>query len=253
MTHSDISCLCAALVDTGNHGVISLERLKGQLLLGLDALLSHLLHLSGEDGLGGGSRVDTVGLDGNKDTTTELEEKVGVETDDTGLVGLGNIGEDAVDHADKHAVLQGVTGVLDNGDNVGTVGSHVDQVTAGTVRELDSVDSTGRANDIGDVGNRGTRGGTKVENLATGLHVDVLQTTEDTSGKLRTERVPDTVFDLGGRSSLAALDDGCGRVDSDALLAVDGDTGSHGLCTQHVLLSAGDEDTGVSVRLLRVC
>ena len=104
-----LNCLCCALVDTSNHGVISLEGLKGKLLLGLDALLSHLLHLTGEDGLGGGSRVDTVGLDGDDDTTSNLEEESGVETNDTGLIGLGNVGENAVDHADEHAVLQRVT------------------------------------------------------------------------------------------------------------------------------------------------
>lgn len=145
--------LCCALVDTSNHGVVSLEGLKGKLLLGLDALLSHLLNLTGEDGLGGSGRVDTVGLDGDKDTTTDLQEQVGVKTDDTGLVRLGNIGEDAVDHADEHTVLKGVTGILDDGNNVGAVSSHVDQVTAGTVRELDSVDGTSGSDDISDVRN----------------------------------------------------------------------------------------------------
>lgn len=41
-------------VDTGDHGVVSLERLKGELLLGLDALLPKLGDLTGEDGFGGG-------------------------------------------------------------------------------------------------------------------------------------------------------------------------------------------------------
>lgn len=31
---------------------------------------------------------------------------------------LSNVGEDAVNHAYKHAVLEGMTGVLDNGDNI---------------------------------------------------------------------------------------------------------------------------------------
>jgi len=176
--------LCCALVDTSDHGVISLEGLKGKLLLGLDALLSHLLHLTGEDGLGGSSRVDTVGLDGNKNTTADLQEQVSVETDDTGLIGLGNIGEDAVDHADEHTVLERVTGVLDDGDDVGTVGSHVDKITAGTVRELDGVNGTSGSDDISNVRNRSTRSSTEVKDLAAGLHVDILETTEDTSGNL---------------------------------------------------------------------
>lgn len=75
-----------------------------------------------------------------------------VETDNTGLVGLSNIGKDDINHGDKHAVAEGVTGILNDGDDVGTVGSHANQVTAGTVRELNSVDITGRANNVSNVG-----------------------------------------------------------------------------------------------------
>ena len=89
--------------------MVTLEGLKGKLLLGLDAHLSQLVDFLCEDGFGGGSRVDTVGLDGDDDTTSNLEEESGVETNDTGLIGLGNVGENAVDHADEHAVLQRVT------------------------------------------------------------------------------------------------------------------------------------------------
>ena len=32
---------------------------------------------------------------------------------------LSNIGENAVDHSDKHTVLERVTGVLNNGDDIG--------------------------------------------------------------------------------------------------------------------------------------
>lgn len=134
--------LVAARIDSANHSVVSLERLQSELLLGLQPLLTHLLNLTGEDGLRCGRAVDTVGLDGHDDTTTVLQEKVGVEANNTGLVGLGNIGEDAVNHRDKHAVLERVTGVLDNRNDIGAVGSHVDEITARTVRELNSVNGT---------------------------------------------------------------------------------------------------------------
>lgn len=49
-----------------------------------------LLDLLSEDGLGRCGRVDTTGLDGDDDVTVVFEEVVGVETDDTGLVGLGD-------------------------------------------------------------------------------------------------------------------------------------------------------------------
>lgn len=83
--------LCRPLVDTNNHGVVSFEGLEGKLLLRLDALLAQLLDLAGEDGLRRCGRVDTVGLDGDDDTTANLKEEMGVHADDTGLIGLGNI------------------------------------------------------------------------------------------------------------------------------------------------------------------
>lgn len=249
---SSFQNLSGACVDTSNHGVVSLERLQGKLLLGLDALLPKLGDLASEDGLGRCGRVDTAGLDGDHDTTAGLEELVGVEADDTGLIGLGNVGEDAVDHADEHAVLERVTGVLDDGDNVGAVGGHVDEISAGAVGELDGEDGSGRANDVGNVRDGSTRGSTKVKDLAAGLHVDVLHTTKDTSGQLRTEGVPHAVFGLGRSRSLAVglVGAGAGSVDADALLAVDGLAGGQVLGDQKILLAASDEDTGVSVGLL---
>jgi len=179
---------------------------------------------------------------------------VGVETDDTGLVGLGNIGEDAVDHADEHAVLERVTGILNNGDDVGTVGGHVDEISAGTVGELDGVDGSGRANNVGNVRDGSTRGSTEVENLATRSHVDALHTTENTGGQLGTERVPDAVLGLGGCGCVAVglVCARAGGVDADALLAVDGLTGGQVFGDEEILLAASDENTGVSVGLLWV-
>lgn len=239
-------------VNTNNHGVVSLERLQGKLLLGLDALLPKLLDLASEDGLGRGSGVDTAGLDGDHDTTTNLEELVGVETDNTGLIGLGNVGEDAVDHADEHAVLERVTGVLNDGNNVGAVGGHVDKVSARTVGEFDGEDGTGRSDDIGNVRDGSTRGSTEVEDLAARLDVNVVHTTENTGGQLRTEGVPDTVFSLGGCGSIAVglVGASVGGVDADALLAVDGLAGGQVLGDEEILLAASDEHTGVSVGLL---
>jgi hypothetical protein len=182
--------------------VVSLEGLKGQLLLGLNALLSQLLDFSGENGSRSGGGIDTVGLDGDNDTTTNLEEQMGVQADDTSLitvhglarhdtntervnVRLGNISKDAVDHADEHAVLQGVTGILNDGDDIGPVGSHVDKITARAVGEFDSEDGSLGANNIGNVGNGGAGSGTEIENLRSGLHVNGINATEDTSSQLR--------------------------------------------------------------------
>jgi hypothetical protein len=64
-----------AIVNTNDHGVVTLERLESQLLLGLDAHLPQLRDFLCEDGLGGRSGVDTVGLDGDDDTTANLQEE----------------------------------------------------------------------------------------------------------------------------------------------------------------------------------
>lgn len=238
---------CRALVDTRHYTVVTFEGLQGQLLLGLDSLLSHLLDFAGEHNLGLGGTVDTVGLDGDDDTTLVLEEHVGVQADDTGLVGLGNIGEDDVDHGNEHAVAERVSGVLDNGDDVGAVGGHTDQVTAGTVRELNSVDVTGRADDIGNVGDGGTAGGTEIQDLGARAHVDVIETTQDTGSQLGTEGVPDTVLGLGHSTILLG-----GRLDGNALLTVDSFSGSKVLGDEQIFLTTtGNEDTGVTVGLLR--
>ena len=149
--------LCRALVHANDHSVVTLERLKRKLLLGLDAHLPQLGDFLCEDGFGRGGGIDAVGLDGDYDSAANLEEEASVETDDTGLIGLGNVGEDAVNHAYEHAVLEGVTGnvsddysihqwsivpgVLNDGDDVCAVGGHVDQIASGAVREFDSEDS----------------------------------------------------------------------------------------------------------------
>ena len=55
--------------------MVSLEGLEGQLLLGLDTHLPQLGDFLREDGLGSGGRVDTVGLDGDDDAASDLEEE----------------------------------------------------------------------------------------------------------------------------------------------------------------------------------
>jgi len=104
-----------------------------------------------EDDLGLGRRVDAVGLDTDQHAAVDLEEQVGVQADDSGLVGLGDVGEDDVDHADQHAVSERVAGVLDDGDDVGAVRGHGDQVSAGAVGEFDGVDAACGPDNVGDV------------------------------------------------------------------------------------------------------
>jgi hypothetical protein len=170
-----------------------------------------------------------------------------IQTDNTGLIGLRNVGENAVDHADQHAVLERVARILDNGDDVCAVGGHVDEITAGSVGELDGEDGALGPDDISDVGDGGTRRSTEVQDLAAGSHVDVVHTAEDAGGQLASEGVPDAVFDAAG-CVLAVCAAGRGT-DADALLAVDALAGRQVLGHEQIFLAARDEDTRVPVRL----
>ena len=68
-------------------------RLERELLVGLDHLQLHLLHLGSEDDLGGCGGVDTVGLDRDDNVAVVLQEVVRVEADNTRLIRLGDIGK----------------------------------------------------------------------------------------------------------------------------------------------------------------
>ena len=167
-------------------------------------------------------------------------------TGEVGLLTLSNISKDGVYGADKHAVAQRVTGVLDDGNNVGTVSGHANQITTGAVRELDGIDTAGGTDDISNVRDGGTAGTTNVENLRARANVNLVQTTQDTGSQLGTEGVPHTVLDLGDSTILAGR-----ALDRDALLAVNSLTGGQVLGDQQILLTTtGDEDTGVTVGLL---
>lgn len=142
-------------------------------------------------------RIDTRSLDGNDEVATVLNEHSGVETENTSLIGLGNISEDAVNHGHKHAVLLGVSCVLNDGDNVRSLLGHVDEVTAGSLREFDSIDGASGTNEVRHVRDGGTGSATEIEHLGSGLHVDVSDTGDDGRANLGSEGVPDTIFSLG--------------------------------------------------------
>ena len=227
------------LVGSADDGVVTLEGLEGHLLLGLEAEALHLGDLSGEDLGGGGGGVNAVGLDANHESSSLLEVVLGVDTENTGLVGLGNIHEDAVDEpGDEHAVLQGVTGILEDGDNVGATLGHLLKVATAALRELNGVDDTLGADKIGNVGDGGTAGSSEVQHGGAGLHADSLNTVVDGGGQLGAVGVPDT--ELAGLS--LASDDTV-----DALLSVDGDTGHEVLGAQALADQEGSGEASVGL------
>lgn len=72
------------------YSVISFIGLKGELFLGEELLRPQFLDFRGEDLLWWCGGVNAVRLDGDEHATTLLEEHLGVERNDTGLVRLGN-------------------------------------------------------------------------------------------------------------------------------------------------------------------
>lgn len=68
-------------------------RTKGQLFVGLQHLLLHLLDLGCEDNFCGCGRVNASSLDGDNNVALVFKEVVGVEGDDSGLIRLSDIGE----------------------------------------------------------------------------------------------------------------------------------------------------------------
>lgn len=95
---------------------------KSKLLLGNKLVLTELLDFAGKHLLRGRCAVNAGRLDGDEKTTTLLQEQLGVDTDNSGLIGLGNIGEDDIDHRQKHAVGHGLPGVLNDGNDVCAAG-----------------------------------------------------------------------------------------------------------------------------------
>lgn len=121
---------------------------KCQLFLWFYPLLSHLCDFSGENNLCLGRTIDTVGLDTDNDTTTSLQEKMGIQSDNSGLIRLSNIGEDYIDHPDQHPVSKRMSSIFNNWDDVGTVSGHSNKITARSVGEFNSINSSSGSNDI---------------------------------------------------------------------------------------------------------
>lgn len=124
-----------------------------------------MAYLGRENGFWLGSGVDARGLDRDDKVTLRFQKVVGIECHNSGLIGLGNVSEDAVNHTDKHSVFVGVSGVLDDWDDVGSLLRDVEKISAGSVGEFNGVDETFWSDDVRDVGNSSSRGSTKIENL----------------------------------------------------------------------------------------
>jgi len=219
--------------------MVSFIGLEGDVLFWLQSHVLEFINFVLKYDFRGVSGVDAVGLDRDYKVTAVLEEPLAVNGHDTGLVGLGDIGEDDVDHIDEHAVADRLPGVVDDGMDVGPLLAQVNEISPAPLRELNGIANTALTNDVTDMRHRGTRGGTEIEDLASGLHVDAGNASKDGGGELRPVWVPDPVFDLLVR---------CFIHDSDPLLIVDTLSGNHILGDEHILRSTGDKNALVTMR-----
>ena len=230
--------------------MIPLERLEGELLLRLHHLLPHLVDLERKDLLGRFRAVNAIGLDRHDDPAALLQEQMRIQSYDARLIRLRHVGEHYVDHADEHAVFEGVARILDDGDDVCALRREADKVAPAAVGELDRVHDARGAHNVGHVRHGRARRCAKVEHFTARAYVDVVEAAENACGELRAKGVPHAIFGLCG-GSVVAVDGGAGRLDGDAFLTVDGLAGNEVLGDEQILLAARDEDASVSVRFLR--
>merc|ERR1719321_1457299 len=167
---------------------------EGKLFLRLALLFLELIDLGREHNFWRSGGINAISLDRHDETSTVLEEHVGVESDDTSLVRLGDIGKDHINHTDEHAVSVRLTSILDDRNDIRALLGHVGELTARAVGEFDSVDNAFRSDHIGDVGDGGSRGTSEVQHAGAGADRHVADTSDDGSSELGTERIPDTVF-----------------------------------------------------------
>ena len=80
-----------------------------------------------------------------------MSSHVCIHCNDSSLIRLRNICENDIDHGNKHAVAEGLSGVFDDWDNVRAVCSHIDEISSRPVREFNCEDGACRANNIRDV------------------------------------------------------------------------------------------------------
>ena len=107
---------------------------------------------------------------------------VRIQRHNTRLIWLCDIGKDAVDHADEHAVLERVASVFDNGNHIGARLGHVDEIASRTVRKFHRVDRPRRTHNVTHVTDRGPGGSANVQDLVTRLDPNVTDSAQDGSG-----------------------------------------------------------------------
>ena len=117
--------------------MVLLVRIQSDELFRGKSLLFELFDLRLKDNFWILSGVNTRSLDGNHENSSVLEEISAVKSNNSGLVRLGNISKNKVDHFDHESVQPGLSGILDDWNHIGSFLGHSDQISSTPGRELD--------------------------------------------------------------------------------------------------------------------
>mmetsp|Transcript_9422 Transcript_9422/g.14216 ORF Transcript_9422/g.14216 Transcript_9422/m.14216 type:complete len:262 (-) Transcript_9422:101-886(-) len=171
-----------------------------------------------------------------------LQKVVTIQSDNSCLIGLCNIRKYDINHAYKHAVFQWVSCILNNGDNVGTCLGNIDEVTSRTVREFNCVNHSSWSNNVRNVRTRSSSCCSDIKNLGTRFDPDIINSSEYCCSDLGSERIPNTVFNLGSASIRTRR-----SLNTDSLFAVYSNTRGAIQGYQSILLSTSNKDTLVTM------
>lgn len=183
-------------VGSNNHGVVIFIWFKGHLFFWGKSLFLKSLNFTLENYCWLLGWINTVGLDGDHEMSTVLKEVLCIYTDDSGLIWLGDIRKNDINHTDQKSVFKWSSGITNNGDNIGSFFGHINKISTWSVGEFYCIDCSLWSNNIWDVWDCSTTCSTKIKNLGTWLDIDITDTTNDGGGDLTSVWVPDSVFNF---------------------------------------------------------
>ena len=140
------------------------------------------LHFTRKHGFGRGCRVNTRRFNGNHNMSLWFQKVMTIERDNAGLIGLRDIGKDRIDHANEHAIFEGMAGIFNNRDNIGAFAGYSQQITARSMTEFHGIDRARRSDNVGNVRNRRAGGGSNVQYLGAGLNPNVIDASQNGGG-----------------------------------------------------------------------
>ena len=149
-------------IHASDNDMVSFVRFKRDSLDRSELLLLKGFDLGSIHDFGGLGGVNAGSFDGDNEVASVLDEVSGVETENTSLIGLGDISEDNVNHRHEHSVLLGVSSILDDGDDVSSLLGHVNQVSARSLGELYGVHASSGTDEVSNMGYGSTGGSSKI-------------------------------------------------------------------------------------------